>query len=371
MFQSHYDVGGHKFANIFQAFDHSIKTGQFCYYKIDQNWIDAVQSVKINQQPTRETLKDLYCRKLKTLRNTYKKLVLAYTGGTDSHTILDIAIKNKIYIDEVFIEFSGVMELVKDKFVNQEFITAFDFAQKHLRKDIGNIKVVNWNKQDYDYLNIEDWWKNPTYYQHNKIRVKPCWAVFASKYYKDLDGVVITGHEKPGIRFKNNKFYWYVTDTGTTEHKIIKNAYPFFLDPEIASHYSFALKSSVQNNTNYFTKIDDRHDFFWRIPKSDIKKFYDDLGYTFISEDALEFTQKPAWGTQHNYKNQGVIQYLKNYGHNDILNRLFELHQKIYNQYCDHPYTVQTDGTFVKTVERYSQMFEITDNSLICRGHDI
>ena len=206
MFQSHYDVGGHKFANIFQAFDRSIETGQFCYYKIDQNWIDAVQSVKINQQPTRETLQDLYCRKLKTLRNKFNKIVLAYSGGTDSHTILDIAIKNKIYIDEVFIEFPGVMELTKDKTVNREHILALSFAKKHLRKDIGNIKVINWAKQDYDYLDVENWWKDSRYYQHNKIKVRPCWAVFASEYYKNLDGVVITGHEKPGIRFKNNKF---------------------------------------------------------------------------------------------------------------------------------------------------------------------
>ena len=261
-FDSYYDVGGHRFANIFQAFDQSIKTAQFCYYKIDQSWIDAVQSFKINQHPTRKTLQDLYYKKLKTLRNKYNKIVVAYSGGTDSHTILNIAIKNKIYIDEVYLEMPGVMGLSKDKNINQEQIMALNFAQKHVGKNIGKIKTVNWTEQDYDYLDIKDFLKNPRYYQHNKIKVKPCWAVFASQYYKDLDGIVITGHEKPGIRFKNNKFYWYVTDTGTTEHKIINKAYPFFLDPEIALHFSSVLKKSLENNLDYFTKIDDRHDFF-------------------------------------------------------------------------------------------------------------
>lgn len=372
-FNSHYDVGGQQFANIFQAFDRSIETGQFCYYKLDQNWIDAVQSVKINRQPTSKTLQDLYCRKLKILRNNYKKLVLAYSGGTDSHTILDIAIKNKIYIDEVFIEFPGVMELAKDATVNREQIMALNFAKKHLGKDIGNVKILKWNKQDFEYLDVKEWWKDPRYYQHNKIKVKPCWAVFASEYYKDLDGIFITGHEKPGIRLKNGKFYFWTSDTKSTEHCIIKKSLPFFLDPDITTNYVYKLKSLLQNNKKFFNKFDDRYEFFWHMPSNMSSKkiidFYNQLGHIFIQKNLKKFIRKPSWGTWHNYKNQKNIQYLKQYEHDSIYVKLVTLWQNIYDTYKSFPYMVQTDGFFVKTVEHYSQMFEITDNSLICRGH--
>jgi len=99
--------------------------------------------------------------------------------------------------------------------------------------------------------------------------------------------------------------------------------------------------------------------------------FYNQLGHIFIQKNLKKFIKKPSWGTWHNYKNQKNIQYLKQYEHGSIYVKLVTLWQNIYDTYKSFPYMVETDGFFVKTVERYSQMFEITNNSLICRGHDI
>jgi hypothetical protein len=371
MFQSHYDVGGHKFANIFQAFDRSIETGQFCYYKIDQNWIDQLESIRVRYNTNSKELQKIYIKKLELLRKQHNKLVLLYTGGTDSHTILDLAIKNKIYIDEVFMSFPGIFDAESDKVLNQEYNVALEFVKKNIPSSIGKIKLYKWTIEDYKYLDVKDWWKNPKLYQHNKIKFQPCWAVFASEYYKNLNGIIITGHEKPGLRFKDNKFYWFVTDTGTTEHKIIKKTFPFFLDPEIVVFYAHQLKKLLQNKLDYFTPIQDRYDFFWKLPDSNIKKFYKSLGLTFLSFDSIQWTKKPSWGTHHNYKNQGILKSLKKTKQKKILNKILTLHNSIYQQYKNFPYMVTTDSNLVKTVERYSQMFEITNNSLICRGHDI
>lgn len=370
-FKSYYDVGGEKFANIFQAFNRSIESKNFCYYKIDNDWIKHIESYSVNKKPTVDTLHNLYAEKLKKLRNKFNKIVLAYSGGTDSNTILNIAIKNKIYIDEVYIMFPGVIELSNDSVVNREQILAVDCSKKYLNKSIGSIKIIKWQKDDYNYLKNDKWWEDPLIWQHNKIKVLPCWAAYGSQLYKDLDGIVITGHEKPGIRIQDKKLYWYVTDTSTTEHQIMKNSIPFFLDPEISLNYAFLLKDLIKNKTNYFTKIENRFDFFWKIPLQESKKFYKSLGYIFISKDAVNFTQKPDWGTHHNYKNQANLKILQKTDNKKIYNRLIECHKKIYDTYKDYPYMVETDGVLMKTVERYSQMFEITDNSFICKGHDI
>jgi len=371
VYDSYYDVGGDQFANVFQALDHANHTKKFCYFNIHKDWINALEQTYSVPKPNRKTLQVLYLKKLKQLRQNHNKLVLAYSGGTDSHTILKIAIDNDIYFDEVIIEYPGVMEAANDQIINAEQIMALEFVNKHIGKSIGKVTVIKWNEKDYEYLNHAGWYKNPKFYQHNKIKVRPCVKVYMSKHYNDLDGVIITGHEKQGVRFKNNKFYWFVTDTGTTEHKIIRNAFPFFLDPEIVVSYAYVLRDQLKGKLNYFTQIGDRYDFFWKIPLAETKKFYESLGLEFINHESVKFTQKPNWGTHHNYKNKGIINSLEKYGHTQILDKIYYLHEHINNEYKNTNHAVQSDGTFVKTVERYSQMFEYVENGLICRGHDV
>ena len=371
MFNSYYDVGGQRFANIFQAFDKTIENGHFCYYKTDSDWIDQIQSIKVESDVNHLHLKEIYTKKLKELRQQHNKLVLCYTGGTDSHTILDTAIKNKIYIDEVFMSFPGIFEAESEKILNKEYNLALEFVKKNVPHNVGKIKVYKWTYENYDYLDSKEWWKNTEKYQANKIKFQPCWAVYAADYYKDLDGIVITGHEKPGIRFINDKFYWFVTDTGTTEHAIIKKSFPFFLDPTIVVNYAYALKNLLQNHLHYFSKIDDRYDFFWKLPRAEIENFHRSLALVFLSKESIDFTIKPKWGTHHNYKNQGILKKLHDSNQNDILEKIHKIHHDLYTQYSQHEHMVQTDGKFTKTVERYSQMFEFTNNTLICRGHDV
>jgi len=371
MFNSYYDVGGQRFANIFQAFDKSIENGQFCYYKTDADWIDQIQSIKVESDINHLHLKQIYAKKLKELRQQHNKLVLLYTGGTDSHTILDTAIKNKIYIDEVFMSFPGIFEAESDKILNKEYNVALEFVKKNVPHNVGKIKFYKWTYENYDYLDSKEWWKNPEKCQFNIIKVQPCWAQYAADYYKDLDGIVISGHEKPSIRFINDKFYWFVTDGSSTEHKIIKKSFPFFLDPTIVVNYAYAVKNLLQNHLHYFSKIDDRYDFFWKLPKAEIENFYRSLALVFLNKESIDFTIKPKWGTIHNYKNQGILKQIKDSNQNDILEKIHKLHHDIYTQYSQHEHMVQTDGKFTKTVERYSQMFEFTNNTLICRGHDV
>ena len=143
MFNSYYDVGGQRFANIFQAFDKTIENGHFCYYKTDSDWIDQIQSIKVESDVNHLHLKEIYTKKLKELRQQHNKLVLCYTGGTDSHTILDIAIKNKIYIDEVFMSFPGIFEAESEKILNKEYNLALEFVKKMYHTMLVKLRFIN------------------------------------------------------------------------------------------------------------------------------------------------------------------------------------------------------------------------------------
>ena len=370
MFQSHYDVGGHKFANIFQAFDRSIETGQFCYYNLQPEWIEQIHSIQLQESINVNRLHSIYADQLQTLRQKYKKLVLAYSGGTDSHTILDIALKNNIFIDEVFIEFPGMLGISNNNIVDKESIDAYNFVKNISQKKIGKLKILKRTIEDYNYLNVENWWKNEKYCQDNLIRLRPFWGTWVSKYYENIDGIVITGHEKPRLRYKNNKFYFFLTDT-SSEYKIIKNCLPFFLQPKIVVPYTYLVYEKIKDRLDYFTPVKDRHDFFWHIPKNNIKTFYESCGMIFLSEDSKNYADKPKWGCHLNFKNQGILNGLEKNGHKDVKKKLLKTHKEVFEAYSGHDHLVESDGTFVKTVERYSQMFELNDYKFICKGHDV
>ncbi len=53
-------------------------------------------------EPT-ESLEELYAKRARELRNKYDYLILQYSGGWDSHNILEIFIRHKIPIDEIYI----------------------------------------------------------------------------------------------------------------------------------------------------------------------------------------------------------------------------------------------------------------------------
>lgn len=366
-FNSHYDVGGQKFANIFQAFDRSIETGNFCYYNINQEWIDVIESKTVKLIPNRETFQKLILKKLISLRKKHNKLVLLYSGGTDSHTILKIALINNIFIDEIFISYPDIFNEKDSKIYNQEFFSALTFAEKH-KKNIGKITIYNWKMEDYEFLDVKEWWKNSNY-SYNKLKIQPYWSNYASKIYKNLDGVVITGHEKPNIKVKDGKFYWFILDPQGTEHTVIKNSYPLFLDPEVVVHYSLLLKNLLKSNQRCLKTINNEKYFFWGLKNSQIQKFYKSCGLYFNSKKSIEWVKKPSWTLQ-NYKNKAILQTLKE-NHKELYNKILEQHQKIYETYRSYNHMIYFDNKLVKPIDRYSQMFEITDNSLICRGHNI
>ena len=134
VYDSYYDVGGNQFANVFQALDHANQTQKFCYFNIHKDWINALERTYSLPKPNRQSLQVLYLKKLKHLRQNHNKLVLAYSGGSDSHTILKIAIDNDIYFDEVIIEYPGVMEAANDQIINAEQIMALEFVTGILEK---------------------------------------------------------------------------------------------------------------------------------------------------------------------------------------------------------------------------------------------
>jgi hypothetical protein len=66
------------------------------------NFEKELEKLNLLQEP-RESLQDLYLTRAQDLRNTYDYLILNYSGGPDSHNILETFLLNNIFLDEIFI----------------------------------------------------------------------------------------------------------------------------------------------------------------------------------------------------------------------------------------------------------------------------
>lgn len=94
-----YEVGPLKFTAKIEAILAGERTGDLVTF----NFNDVVYSaVPWTVEPT-ETIEQLYAKRAWELRNKYDYLILHYSGGWDSHNILETFIKNKIPLEEVYL----------------------------------------------------------------------------------------------------------------------------------------------------------------------------------------------------------------------------------------------------------------------------
>ena len=66
------------------------------------------------QEPP-ETLDQLMIQHAYNLRNKYERIVMSWSGGTDSHTVYNIFVQNNIHIDEIIVMHDDQFETFHDK----------------------------------------------------------------------------------------------------------------------------------------------------------------------------------------------------------------------------------------------------------------
>ena len=86
----HYSVNGVRFTNFYTALRYSAETNAFAEYVIPREHLDAFESVKVKDFQNREP--NFFIKeKIAWIFKTYDTQRLHYSGGSDSHTILQIA----------------------------------------------------------------------------------------------------------------------------------------------------------------------------------------------------------------------------------------------------------------------------------------
>jgi hypothetical protein len=120
----YYQVGNIKTLSKFEAFrfaDNDSSKIEFIYNE------DVMSKQDWATEPV-EDIYDLYADRAKQLRNKYDYLVLLYSGGIDSHTVLESFLNNNIHLDEICTFTNAKVESKSGKFNQEVFNAAIPFV---------------------------------------------------------------------------------------------------------------------------------------------------------------------------------------------------------------------------------------------------
>ena len=97
-----YKVGDKLIRNTFIAHYESYKSGKPVTFHVNEELYDQFDWTKEPEQ-SMEQLMDSHAI---NLRNKYDKIILGWSGGTDSQTIYNVFKRNNLHIDEIFVKYS-------------------------------------------------------------------------------------------------------------------------------------------------------------------------------------------------------------------------------------------------------------------------
>lgn len=203
-----------------------------------------------------ESLEQLCIAHAKRLRASHDEVCLFYSGGCDSHYILEIFISNHIKIDKVV--------MVKSGYRSADF-EIDDYALPFVKK-LGLPYEVRCPDQKYYrefYLGeVRSSRTQNEFWHHFRLNNH-----FENLKDSPKSTVNIFGKEKPKLVYVNSKWYTYFIDVEVTNQP---NQHNFYLeDPKIYSKQCHMLKQNIEasrseKDYNKITHYNENQDFWNR-----------------------------------------------------------------------------------------------------------
>jgi hypothetical protein len=236
-----------------------------------------------------EDIYELYKRRAYQLRKDYDYIVLIYSGGIDSHTILETFLQNNLRIDEICSFSNNDVQAKTEKFNQEIYNAAIPFIETLDLKKLGTqFRLINIGKMIIDQLSDNYHFEN---FEHYSIST-PFWRTAVSNHvlkskiteHRRLTEAgkkvcYLWGHEKPTMRIVNQEYCLAIPDTfsggfGAKQYNNriqLKNSFDNFYDeafyickefPEISikqGHMLANLMCSINEDDNRLKNI-------WEVP---------------------------------------------------------------------------------------------------------
>jgi len=279
-------------------------TSDLGYYKLGDHWyfINKTEAVQVASKYNRPltwnfnndvfgninwsvrpagTLADLYRERAQQIRDTYDYVVVHFSGGMDSWTVLHSFLANGIHVDEIFTRWAFAEKKYNpwdhtntDEYnLGKEFDYAVVPVLEHVSKNYPKTKIVI---DDYSQAFEQDlpegalishstqYQTMPTFFRFNRQSES---EKFAIEHGKSVG--VVNGYEKIRCVVKNNNFYAYFSDSiggiNSTPARHIELFYWTRKFPQIPILQAHVIKDYVKNHKHLF------------LPDLDIKIKYREL----------------------------------------------------------------------------------------------
>jgi len=237
----HYQVNNKILYNPYLAYYESYKSNKpITFYCFDAEY----SKLNWTQDPV-ETIDELMTRHAVFLRNKHKKIILPWSGGTDSHTIYNIFVQNNIHIDEIMV-----------------FVDDITTINAHAKWMVENhpdptteITVVKLPTVDKDNIIYEehpeygdDWMfqNKGRFLKVGRAADAEYFNIYCQRKYNDTDYVVVLGLEKSSVYYEAP--YWYSKQNDILSSLSFghENIDCFFLEPMINLKQSHIAKNTLK-----------------------------------------------------------------------------------------------------------------------------
>lgn len=205
----YYNINGVKFANPYATFLHASIYETHTFPKFDF-YDDVFSTINWTVEPL-ESFQSLCDKRAYQLRNKYSKLVLAFSGGTDSITVYNTFLRNNIHIDEIYVSYSGNSnpEYMSKDIVNWLIQNHPDKTTKIVTKSaFDDVGIKEFETQ----VTSEDFLVTKNLSSHFKYNCPLLDQTIISRLFSNNNYCVVTGHEKPYLIKENDGYYFTFLD---------------------------------------------------------------------------------------------------------------------------------------------------------------
>lgn len=232
----HYQIGKQKFSTkLFALYAREkLQDKQITWHF--PNWENSLSKIDTTKEPE-ESLQDLYLRRAIQLRNEYDYLILHYTGGDDSHQILETFMLNNIFIDEIAVhtynndKLKSILqdhilldyyhEPIKSAIPQARFYID-TFSQKTkltIINDVYGINISYW--YNFDESKIQNYLKSCSLGIQPRLTFRNKDLTLFNKEWQKITEMKKVGHiygkEKVKLNFDSVGYYIHMTDINVVD----------------------------------------------------------------------------------------------------------------------------------------------------------
>jgi len=268
------NLENHPYYYYYKLGDQKLSTKLFALYAKEKfqdkhitwhfpNWENALSKIDITKEPE-ESLQQLYLQRAIQLRNKYDYLILHYSGGNDSHQILETFMLNNIFIDEVAVHtynndklelflqdhilLDHYHEPIKSAIPQAKFYID-TFSSKTKLSIINDVYGINFKYfQNIDKNKIENYLKSCSLGIQPKLTFRNKDLTLFNKEWQKITEMKKVGHiygkEKVKLNYDSVGYYIHMTDINVVDfidlsHVISQKNLPnnmelFYIHPNFA-----------------------------------------------------------------------------------------------------------------------------------------